>query len=159
MSDETTAGGFFFEGGPAAVTFTNCRASDGDDTAYVQGFLDQGVPLPPGDYRCPDGVTVPGDYCELATAAGRTPGDDGSFRVADAPAVIRFRVGHADLSAAWAHPGRAKVPTELGRRGYAMYLNMEDVENAILPPIADMTLYCGASEAITDGARGCEAGA
>ena len=94
-----------------------------DSTAMVQDCLDRGVPVPSGDWRCPGGVTVPGDYCERATAAGRLPDTpDGGFYVAETPTRLRFRMGLADLTTATAHPSLTKFATELGRGGYLMFV-------------------------------------
>jgi hypothetical protein len=67
-----------------------------DETEYVQGFLDHGALLPAGDYECPGGVTLPGDYVvQVRAATGEEPAltsGPGFLRIADA--VIRY--GPAD---------------------------------------------------------------
>lgn len=94
--NETDSGpaGFYFDGCHGETTFVNCRASNGDDTAYVQGLLDRGLPIPAGIYSCQDGVRVPAGYMELAREAGRQPDAEGGFPLCsdpELPAVFTFR--------------------------------------------------------------------
>lgn len=77
-----------------------------DDTAYVQDLLDKGLLIPEGNYDCPDGVTIPGDYIERAIAAGRGADERGGLRLAQEPgfATIRFAGGgYVDLCG-WIYP-------------------------------------------------------
>ena len=79
-----------------------------DDTAYVQGFLDRGLPVPDGDYSCPDGAVIPGAYIERAKAAGREqdyPGD--GFRLSEGPGAARitFRDGSYVILSGYITPG------------------------------------------------------
>lgn len=69
-----------------------------DDTAYVQDFLNQGLPIPLGEYYCPDGLVLPAAYIKSAKAAGREPDASGdAFLLSEGPlgvgARIEFRWG------------------------------------------------------------------
>jgi hypothetical protein len=98
-----------------------------DGTAYVQGFLDRGLPVPPGEYWCPDGVTVPADYIARAEAAGRElDAGVGGWPLSGLPAaVMRYRGGWALLSGV-VLPGHATA-VSLGRDGCAMYIDAAGV--------------------------------
>lgn len=79
-----------------------------DDTAYVQGYLDRGLPVPEGMYYCPDGVTLccP-DYFEQAEAAGREPDrSGGGFSLSEGPgyACLEFRWGGYTILSGWIAP-------------------------------------------------------
>lgn len=56
------------------------------DTAYVQDFLDRGLPVPVGEYYCPDGLVIPAAYIKRARAAGREPDAPGDmFLLSEGP--------------------------------------------------------------------------
>lgn len=78
-----------------------------DDTAYVQDLLDKGLPVPMGEYICPDGVTLPGDYCARARVAGRVPdeayADREGFLLSEPPgARLNFAWGGCIILSGWA---------------------------------------------------------
>jgi len=58
-----------------------------DDTGFVHGFLNDGRLVPAGEYYCPDGITLPGDYIDRARARGRVPDapDGAGFMLSEEP--------------------------------------------------------------------------
>jgi hypothetical protein len=103
-----------------------------DDTAYVQDFIDKGLPIPMGEYDCPGGLEFPGDYCDRARAAGREPdepyADKGGFLLSEPPGAVIHHVGeHKSILCGWALPPHEPAPDgttsggiSIGRNGIGM---------------------------------------
>jgi hypothetical protein len=76
-------------------------SGEADATTYLENLLRAGLAVPPGDYWCPDGLAVPGDYPARAVRAGREPDPvTGGFWLAadlDRPPQVRWRYGWASL--------------------------------------------------------------
>jgi hypothetical protein len=82
-----------------------------DDTAYVQDFLDRALPVPLGEYYCPDGLVLPAEYIKSAKAAGREPDASGdAFLLSSGPlgvgAKITFRSGAYVILSGYVLPPR-----------------------------------------------------
>jgi hypothetical protein len=70
-------------------------------TTYLEALLRAGLAVPAGDYWCPDGLVLPGDYPDRAEAAGQQPDEEGGgFWLAadlDRPPMVRWHGGYCLL--------------------------------------------------------------
>lgn len=132
--------------------------SEADATTHLEDLLRAGLPIPPGDYWCPDGLVVPGDYPARAGQAGREPDPvKRGFWLADdldRPPRVRWRYGWASLCGYIAvnPPGKLSALRPDGVVGFGVDgVNLVAVDNCAHLLIGDFD--AGWAEGYGPGAR------